>query len=168
MVFKNFFRNNYGRDNIFQLLSESVPIARCEIKGNGEYNSISGKVDFYDINGKIFVVSSVENLPNTEKNIFAEHIHEMGECRDDFMSAGGHFNPTSKPHPQHAGDLPPLFSMDGKAFGVVYTKRFKINEILGKSVIIHDGSDDFNSQPAGNSGKRIACGVILLNKKTPY
>lgn len=64
----------------------------------------------------------------------------------------------------HAGDLPPLLSnARGKAFGAVLCDGFTLNEILGKSVIIHRAPDDFTSQPAGNAGERIACGTIVKN-----
>ncbi len=64
------------------------------------------------------------------------------------------------PHGNHAGDFPVLFSNDGYAEMTFFTNRFKPWEVIGKSVIIHQNPDDYRSQPSGNSGKRLACGVI--------
>jgi Cu-Zn family superoxide dismutase len=92
------------------------------------------------------------------------HIHEGGSCTgnaaDPFADAGSHYNPEGCEHPAHAGDLPPLFSNRGTAWGAVLTDRFSVGEISGKTVIIHLNPDDFTTQPAGNSGAKIACGVI--------
>ena len=71
-----------------------------------------------------------------------------------------HYNPNNCLHPYHAGDLPPLLENQGYAYMRVLVDKFKISDIIGKTVIIHDSPDDFNTQPSGNSGKKIACGVI--------
>ena len=63
-------------------------------------------------------------------------------------------------HPFHSGDLPSLLENNGYAYMTVLTNRFKIADIIGKVVIIHDSPDDFTSQPSGNSGMKIACGII--------
>ena len=81
--------------------------------------------------------------------------------RDPFADAGAHYNPHNCRHPYHAGDMPPLFSNGGFAWMAFYTERFKTDEIIGRTVIIHDLSDDFTTQPSGNSGKKIACGEIV-------
>ncbi len=75
-------------------------------------------------------------------------------------TVGSHYNPTGQAHPKHAGDLPPLLSCRGNAYLSVKTDRFTANEIIGRTVVIHSDPDDFNTQPAGNAGKKIACGVI--------
>ena len=72
-----------------------------------------------------------------------------------------HYNPNGAEHPCHAGDLPPLFSAAGKAFMVFLTNRLSVNEVIGKTVVIHSNADDFTTQPSGNSGSKIACGIIL-------
>jgi len=64
-------------------------------------------------------------------------------------------------HPHHAGDLPPLFGNNGYALSMFLTTRFSVSEIIGRTVILHSAPDDFTSQPAGNSGVKIACGVIV-------
>lgn len=63
-------------------------------------------------------------------------------------------------HPKHAGDLPPLLECKGQAYLSVKTDRFTVDEIIGRTVIIHSDSDDFSTQPTGNAGRKIACGVI--------
>ena len=89
------------------------------------------------------------------------HIHEgMGCGGDDFAETMGHYNPKDCPHPYHAGDLPPLFADAGMAWMAVLTSRFTLEEVLGRTVVIHAMPDDFHTQPAGNSGRKIACGVI--------
>ena len=113
----------------------------------------------------MLVVADICRLPcctgPCTSGIFALHIHEGNSCGDDnFADTKGHYNPGGCPHPYHAGDLPPLFSCRGHAFMAVLTDRFRIPEIIGRTVVIHSGRDDFTSQPAGDSGTRIACGVI--------
>ena len=86
--------------------------------------------------------------------------HCTGTADDPFADALTHYNPQCCPHPAHAGDMPPLIANNGYAIQAFLTDRFTVREILGKTVIIHDSADDFSSQPAGNAGARIACGVI--------
>ena len=79
---------------------------------------------------------------------------------DEFADVGMHYNPTNCPHPFHIGDLPPLLENNGYAYMSVLINKFKIKDILGKTIIIHDKPDDFTTQPSGNPGTKIACGVI--------
>lgn len=145
---------------IFKYLSKSKPSALAEISGGQKYPDISGVVEFYSIGRGCVVVADIEDLPKTDTNIFAFHIHEGDSCENDFALTGGHYNTQNQPHPKHAGDMPPLFAFDGEAFLMFYTQRFSVNEIIGKTVVIHDKTDDFVSQPSGNSGEKIACGVV--------
>jgi Cu-Zn family superoxide dismutase len=96
--------------------------------------------------------------------LLVHHIHEGGKCsgneNDPFADAGTHFNPYNCAHPEHAGDLPPLFGNKGYAWSSVLTNRFTVSDVIGRTVIIHSRPDDFTTQPAGNSGEKIACGVI--------
>ncbi len=71
-----------------------------------------------------------------------------------------HYNPGGCEHPRHAGDLPPLFGNDGAAVSLFLTSRFSVEDVIGKTVIIHDSPDDFTTGPSGNAGEKIACGVI--------
>lgn len=138
------------------------------INGSDKYPKICGKVFFYTVNGGIIVRAEISGLPNESKKcnqpIFAFHIHSGNECSGDktdaFAKAGVHYNPNNCPHPFHAGDLPPLFSANGKAFSVFFINRFTLAEILGKTIIIHSGMDDFTTQPSGGAGEKIACGII--------
>lgn len=139
------------------------------IKGSTVYPGIRGLVRFYQTPNGVYVITSVTGLPRgstkCESPIFAMHIHSGNSCEGRnqetaFPLSGTHYNPSGCKHPYHAGDLPPLFSADGIAMSSVLTNRFTVKEIVGKTVIIHSGTDDFTTQPAGNSGAKIACGVI--------
>ena len=148
-----------------ELLHYERPQAAAWINGGSSNPQLSGLVKFYQTSyGGILVEAEVFGLPNiNEQNssdFYAMHIHENGDCSDNFTKTGGHFNPADKPHPEHAGDMPPLLGNQGYAWSAFYDKRFTIDEIIGKSVIIHSQPDDFTTQPAGNSGDKIGCGVI--------
>ncbi|MBQ8040327.1 MAG: superoxide dismutase family protein [Lachnospiraceae bacterium] len=77
-----------------------------------------------------------------------------------FPNTGNHYNPGNVPHPEHAGDLLPLLSNNGYAWMSFYTSRVNVEDIIGRSVVIHSMRDDFTTQPSGNSGDKIGCGVI--------
>ena len=128
------------------------PAAWAAVSGEG----IRGMVHFYDTEGGAVVTAEIHGLPENGTGFFAFHIHENGNCPEP----GGHYNPEGKSHPLHAGDLPPLLSAGGKAWMAVLTDRFRPEDVAGRTVVIHGGADDFRIQPAGNPGKRIACGVI--------
>lgn len=139
------------------------------IKGSTKCPGIRGLIRFYQTNNGVYVITSITGLPRGNdacaSPIFAIHIHDGGSCEgrngeNSFPLSGIHYNPKGCNHPYHAGDLPPLFSSDGIAMCSVLTNRFTTKEIIGKTVIIHSGIDDFKTQPSGNSGEKIACGVI--------
>ena len=139
------------------------PGALAHVAGGSKAPNLFGSVKFYEMGDNVLVVADVFGLPETKTGIFGFHIHEGGDCGGvAYANTGGHYNPEGNAHPNHAGDLPPLFSCRGKAFQAVLTCRFRIGDVLGKTVVIHDGVDDFTTQPAGNSGNKIACGVIGL------
>lgn len=77
-----------------------------------------------------------------------------------FPNTGNHYNPGNVPHPEHAGDLPPLLSNNGYAWMTFYTGRINVEDVAGRSLVIHSMRDDFTSQPSGDSGDKIGCGVI--------
>ncbi len=142
--------------------------AEAAIKGNALYPDINGTVRFFQTANGVIVSARITGLPtgNDKCNdpIFAMHIHSGNSCTgngsDPFANANGHYNPNGCPHPYHAGDLPPLFSANGNAAYDVLTNRFNVNEVIGLTVIVHSSPDDFTTQPSGNSGEKIACGVI--------
>ncbi len=152
----------------FLTLLRQKPNAKAVVKGSPEYPEISGSILFYQTKSGVFVTAHITGLPTDkdicQKPVFAMHIHSGGSCTgndaDYFADAMTHYNPYLCPHPYHAGDMPPLFGSGGTAFSAFLTDRFSVNEIIGKTVIIHSAPDDFTSQPAGNSGTKIACGVI--------
>lgn len=132
-----------------------------------------GLVSFVWQGNDIWVTGSFSGLtPDVEQGF---HIHEKGDCSaSDASSAGGHFNPDGKSHgapnslSSHAGDMPNIKAdSNGNAVYSVRLKGFTINKdangIVGRSVVIHRDADDYKTQPAGNSGARIACGVIEQN-----
>lgn len=143
--------------------------AAAIIRGSVAYPGIRGLVRFYQTDHGVYIITSVTGLPRGDMRcgspIFAMHIHEGGSCiggsdKNAFEQTGMHYNPKGCEHPYHAGDLPPLFSAAGLAMSSVLTNRFTVKEIIGKTVIIHSGVDDFTTQPSGNSGEKIACGEI--------
>ena len=148
-----------------QLLFQDHPGAIAWINGNKNYPGLNGLVKFYHTTyGGVLVEAQIFNLPDVNlpgsSNFYAMHIHETGDCGDAFDNTGMHYNPQNTEHPNHAGDMPPLLSNQGYAYSVFYDKRFTIQEIIGRAVIIHEKPDDFTTQPSGNSGAKIGCGVI--------
>lgn len=137
-----------------------------------KFNKVVGEVNFEQAGGKVRVTAQLIRLaPNQE---FGFHIHEVGDCSSgDGLSAKGHFNPYGKPHgPQgsehHAGDMPNLKAdAKGKAklsadLDIVTLTAGPAN-IVGRAVIVHADPDDYKTQPTGNAGARLACGVIKAN-----
>ncbi|MBR1931434.1 MAG: superoxide dismutase family protein [Lachnospiraceae bacterium] len=147
-----------------RLLREDRPEAVAWIMGNASHPKLGGIIRFYAAPiGGIVVNAEVFGLPDTQQSpshFYAMHIHEVGDCTLPFDRTGSHYNPTAALHPAHAGDMPPLLGYNGYAWMSFYDARLTIGEILGKSIIIHGGRDDFTSQPAGDSGDKIGCGVI--------
>lgn len=131
--------------------------------------TLEANVQMLETAAGIKVITRVAGLkPNS---VHGFHIHETGKCEGpDFKSAGGHFNPTKHHHngpeatERHVGDLGNLVANEkGVAVSEVvisHGDEIKMDEILGKAMIIHAKADDLVSQPAGNSGDRIACGLI--------
>jgi len=134
-------------------------------------NTVAGKVEFRQSGSVVHVKVDLTGMAPSSEHGF--HVHERGDCSaPDAMSAGGHFNPEGVAHgtyartPHHAGDLPNLKADDK---GEVHT-TFDVSylsvgsggsDVAGRSVIVHRDADDYHSQPAGNSGPRLACGVIV-------
>lgn len=135
-------------------------------------SGVRGIVTFTSAPGGTRVEARVEGLTPGRHGF---HIHEFGDCGAvDAASAGGHFNPFAKPHAgpddpeRHAGDLGNLAADAG---GVASYDRIDdliafsgAASIIGRAVIVHSGEDDFKTQPTGNAGARLACGVIGIAK----
>jgi Cu-Zn family superoxide dismutase len=131
-------------------------------------NSVRGTVNFTETRGGVRVVAHVTGLTPGNHGF---HIHEKGDCSaPDATSAGGHFNPGGAPHgapdamARHEGDLGNLVA---DASGVAHYDRVDKHlsfdgpqSILNRALIVHASADDLKSQPAGNAGARVACGVI--------
>ena len=150
-------------------LEQDSPQAVAWIKGNESHSKLSGLVKFYSTPyGGVLIEAEIFGLPNintgSSSDFYALHIHENGDCSNHFTKTGSHYNPTKQPHPNHAGDMLPLMGNQGYAWLSFYDKRFAIPEIIGKSVIIHEKRDDFVSQPSGDAGEKIGCGVIVAEK----
>ncbi len=138
------------------------PNALAVIRGGKEAPCLSGEIRFYQEACSVLVAADVFGLPKeSETEFFALHIHEGKSCcGEDFSNTKGHYNPKSSRHPKHSGDLPPLLNCNGCAYLAVRTDRFCVRDIIGRTVVIHSGPDDFTSQPAGNAGVKIGCGEI--------
>jgi len=135
-------------------------------------SKVSGTATFTEKNGKVTFVAKIAGL---QPGIHAIHIHEKSDCSAaDGSSAGGHWNPTFKKHGKwgvgeyHKGDIG-NFTADEKGNGTITltTDQWCIGcgdatkDIIGKGLIVHQGADDFATQPSGNSGARVACSAII-------
>lgn len=147
--------------------------ATATMAGTSKWKSVTGTVEFKETDDGVEVTANIEGL---KKGNHGFHIHENGDCSaPDAKSAGGHFNPGNHKHAgpdaeeRHAGDLGNLKAgKDGKATATMTIKGITLKEgemsIVGKGLIIHDKADDLKTQPTGNAGDRVACGVITLTE----
>jgi Cu-Zn family superoxide dismutase len=132
-------------------------------------NTARGTVTFTQTGERVRVVANLSGLAPGPHGF---HVHEKGDCSaPDATSAGGHFNPLAKPHghyetgERHAGDMPAIVAdAAGNATLSVTLDTIKVGsgstDVVGKSVVVHKDPDDYRTQPTGNSGARVACGVI--------
>lgn len=136
-------------------------------------NKVTGQVTFTQSDSGMVVVADLTGLTPGKHGF---HVHEFGDCSSpDASSAGGHFNPEGKEHgaphadKRHVGDLGNVEAgNDGKAHYQFLDSLMTFsgtNSIIGRSLIVHAGEDDLKSQPTGDSGDRIACGVIGIAKQ---
>lgn len=154
-------------DNILAQSDGKVQRAICTLNPT-QGSKVSGTVTFAKVADGVRVVADVEGLSKGKHGI---HIHEFGDCSSsDGNSAGAHFNPHSKSHGapdednRHAGDMGNIdVADDGKGRLEYVDKTISLEgdeSVLGKSVIVHASEDDLKTQPTGNAGGRLACGVI--------
>ena len=153
-----------GGCQIFQ----EAPSATSVIQAKSGSN-INGSVNFVQSGKQVLVTGTFSGLkPNSEHGI---HVHEKGDCSSpDAVSAGGHYNPNATQHGSqqhsvhHAGDMPNIVSdSNGTAsYRATLTDFSLVGDfsIIGRSVVVHRDPDDYKTQPAGNSGPRIGCGLI--------
>lgn len=159
------------RLTFMRLFADNRPRAYAKIEGGSKFPQIRGFARFYESPyGGTVIEMEVFGLPDDgtvrAPAFFATHIHEVGDCSDDFTKTGMHYNPLNQPHPRHAGDLPPLLSNQGYAWQTFYDSFLELYDLIGRSVIIHRNPDDFTTQPSGNSGDKIACGEIKFMDST--
>lgn len=163
----------YNENDTFQDRGE-CRIAIAEIMGGPLAPDLHGMMTFRDLGTFTEVCVEVNGLPayrpaqdgQSPIGPHGFHIHagvcEVGDPANPFESADGHWNPTNQPHGNHAGDFPVLFSNGGYSKMCFLTNKFHVRDVVGKSVIIHQNPDDYRTQPSGNSGKMLACGVIRM------
>ena len=158
-----------------QEAAPAIKVATATLQGQ-EGSNISGTVTFTQSpdGGAVTIQAEVRGMDGAGMHGF--HIHETGDCTAaDFTSAGGHFNPTNAPHggpddaEHHAGDLGNIeIGADGTgtldlASSMLTLDAGAPNSTVGKAVILHAGEDDLETQPTGDAGARLACGVVQLS-----
>jgi Cu-Zn family superoxide dismutase len=155
-----------------QTTPEDVPLMATAQLAPTKGNKTFGEATFEEAGDRVRVVIFVQGLkPGQEHGL---HIHEGADCSGDAMGAQGHFNPLGRPHglpggaQSHAGDLPALkANKAGRANINIETDAISLKpgptNVIGRAVVVHAGPDDYKTQPTGNSGARIACGVIKGN-----
>ena len=146
--------------------------AMATLSGTVADTTLTGTVEFMQQNGKVKMILSITCAKMANKSV-AVHLHEMGDCGDMGKMAHGHWNPTNQQHGKwgsgsfHLGDIGNVaLDATGKGSLEMETNLWTIggdekSNILNRSVIVHSGIDDFTTQPTGNAGSRIGCGVIL-------
>ncbi|MEO6253237.1 MAG: superoxide dismutase family protein [Ferruginibacter sp.] len=134
--------------------------------------ALTGTAEFSQQNGKVKLSLNITCLQLANKSV-AVHLHEMGDCGDMGKMAHGHWNPTNQNHGKwgsnsfHSGDIGNVsLDVTGKGTLEMETDLWSLGgddktNILNRSVIVHSGVDDFTTQPTGNAGSRIGCGVIM-------
>lgn len=150
----------------------NIPLLVLEVDPKSNSN-VSGTIVFTQISGRVYMEAELQGLtPGTH----AIHLHEKADCSaDDGTSTGGHWNPTFEPHGAwgdeagyHKGDIG-NFKVGDDGLGSISfdTDQWCIGcedqtkNILGKAVIVHQGADDFVSQPSGAAGARISCAAVI-------
>jgi Cu-Zn family superoxide dismutase len=155
-----------------ETIASDLKVIKIALEPKSDSN-VSGTVTFTQENGSVTMVAEMQGLT---EGTHAIHIHEKSDCSSpDGKSAGGHWNPTNQPHGKwgapegyHKGDIGNFTAgADGKGSITFTTDQWCIGcgdetkDILGKGIIVHEGADDFTSQPSGAAGSRVSCGGII-------
>lgn len=146
--------------------------ATAVLSGTEADTTVTGAARFKEDNGKVKLTLNI-TIPKKANQSVAVHIHEHGSCGDMGKDAHGHWNPTKQNHGKwrsaafHLGDIGNVdLNNEGKGTLEMETDRWSISgsdttkNILNKAIIVHGGVDDYKTQPTGNAGSRIGCGVI--------
>ena len=154
---------------------QSGSTAQAVLSGTQQDTTVTGTVQFNEENGKVKMMLDI-TVPKKANQSVAVHIHEHGACGDMGKDAHGHWNPTKVDHGKwgsaafHSGDIGNVeLNGEGKGTMELETDLWTISgsdttkNILNKAIIVHGGVDDFTTQPTGNAGSRIGCGVITQN-----
>ena len=152
----------------FATAADAPGQARAAIESRSG-STVTGMATFTEVPGDVKVVVHIEKAP---PGMHGLHIHEKGDCSDpEAKSAGGHFNPTGMPHAgpmdkeHHAGDLGNI-EIDSKGEGhleitsSMLTVKPGPNSVVGRAIVFHQKADDLKTQPTGDAGGRLGCGVI--------
>ncbi|MBD0289101.1 MAG: superoxide dismutase family protein [Flavisolibacter sp.] len=146
--------------------------ATATLNGTKPDTTVIGTVRFYETGGGKVGMQLQITVPKKANQSVAVHIHEHGDCGNMGKHAGGHWNPTRQNHGKwgsgsfHSGDIGNIpLDANGRGLLQLETGLWSIggdaqSNILNKTIIVHSGVDDYTSQPSGNSGERIGCGVI--------
>lgn len=171
--------------SILALLISTAMFMSCSGSNDKEiaHAKLAATADNKDIGSAKFYIASDDkirmdleiNYPKRADSIVAVHFHEHGDCGNMGENAHGHWNPTKENHGKwnseayHSGDIGNI-QLDSKGHGTfsVTTDRWNVTDndaanIIGRGIIVHGGMDDYTTQPTGNSGPRVGCGVIVKN-----
>jgi len=165
---------NAEMDNTMEEVAEEITTNRISVLMEPKSDSdVSGEVSFVEKDGKVTMIANLSGLSEGEHAI---HIHQTADCSaEDGSSTGGHWNPTNEPHGKwgdakgyHKGDIGNFTAKaDGTATIEFSTDQWCIGcdddtkNVVGKGLIVHQGVDDYTSQPSGAAGARISCAGLI-------
>ena len=159
-------------DGASDTMAKSIKV---KLQGAPDDSDFAGTLTITPEADGVRIVADVAGVDKDGKH--GLHVHENGMCdhhpagdAKPFATAGGHFNPAGAPHacpptdPRHAGDLGNIEVSGGTGHLELFVANLTLDQLMGKAIILHGGEDDCTTQPTGNSGDRIACGVVVEAK----
>lgn len=164
---------NMTTDSNAQGDNTAVKSARAEISNTKPDTTGSGTAEFSNKSGGEVEMKLEITFPGMANKTVAVHLHEHGDCGDSGKEAHGHWNPTNEQHGKwgssafHSGDIGNVqLNGEGKGTVTLSSNRWSLGgdektNILNKAIIVHSGVDDYKTQPTGNAGSRIGCGIIM-------